>query len=123
MSSRLDANRAAADHIVEATLLRLGDPPAFWSGRVAAHQTAYYQVVSSLKAPANGPLSGEIAVIHPVVSGSPTASADAPGLSPTLFVPGKRYVLFLKASDSQLRCVSEHDGVIEASAEILSALR
>lgn len=89
---------SASLYIVVATVDRVFSPPGYWSGTFAAMQVVQYKPVTYIK----GHISkSSFVASHYVVSGSRTADIEKPQLSPELFKPGRKLVLFLSNGPGQ----------------------
>ena len=79
--------------IVAANVTDLGRAPGVWGGLIPAVQTVRYDVTTVYK----GTLADrQIAVDHNVIKGSRWVEKKPPGLSHSMFAPGKQMLLFLQ---------------------------
>jgi hypothetical protein len=74
-------------------IVRVGQPPGYWSGQFPAHQRVEYQVEEVLKGKIP---ERRITVAYAIVSGDELLDGDKPQLSPKLFPEGGRQILFLR---------------------------
>jgi hypothetical protein len=89
---QLSALTQRAELVVVAKVIEVEPPLGLWSGYHAIGQHVKYEVEEVIK----GKLSKrEIYVTHGVVKNAPTSDTEQARLSPTLFVKGNRFVLFL----------------------------
>jgi len=86
----------ASEFVAIATVKKVFSPPGYWSGMFAAMQLVEYEPVESLKGKLD---QSSIVVSHYVVANSLTADAKEPHLSPDLFRPGRKVVLFLNSGE------------------------
>ncbi len=102
-----------------ATVVSVGPPPAFFSGRAAAYQNVTYSVQQTLKGP---PMTEQITVAHLVVKGSSTAEpGELPMLSKKAFRVGAQLVVIAEKDDSKhWICMDEVLGAAQPSPEWIS---
>ena len=117
----IQRNYSRAELVFTATLLSLEASPGVWSGTLAVYQKAHYRIVRVYKG-SPGAVDSEVVVQHLLVQGSPTADETQARLSPALFQPGKRLLLFAKRSGTGLNCLNSSDGVVRATDEVLDSL-
>lgn len=79
--------------VVLAEVVNVKPAPGFWSGHIAAIQRVEFKAVEVLKGRLSSP---ELEVEYYVVKNSPLADTEQPRLSPELFKPGNRLILFLE---------------------------
>lgn len=94
--SKLREQAAKADLIVIAEVVEVGESPGFWGGGyLLPKQSVTYRQVGVLK----GSLShSQFEVGFYITSVSSRVDKDRPMLSPEIFAPGKRHVLFLNTA-------------------------
>jgi len=93
---RLREQAAKADLIVIAEVVEVGESPGFWGGGyLLPKQSVTYRQVGVLK----GSLShSQFEVGFYITSVSSRVDKDRPMLSPEIFAPGKKHVLFLNSA-------------------------
>jgi hypothetical protein len=89
--------------ILVVKIVEVKSPPSFWSGVMPAIQQVRYKVLRTIK---GSTPHNEITVRHFVVRNSLTADRTSPRLSPRLFAPGSRLLLFLRRSREPKRDAS-----------------
>jgi hypothetical protein len=92
-ATRARQNLHAADVVFVGDVLDVGTRPPAWSGRAVARQTVRYRVDDWLKGYLD---ERHVAVDHLVVASSRHADGDAVGLTPTIFAPDKRLIVFVR---------------------------
>lgn len=92
--SALRESAALADVIVVAEVAEVGEPPGFWSGYILADQFVTYRGIEVIKGDPGG---DRFDVGFYIMSSLSLVDKDKPRLSPKIFAPGKRHVLFLRA--------------------------
>jgi hypothetical protein len=88
----------ASEFVAIATVKKVFSPPGYWSGMFAAMQLVEYEPVESLKGKLDQSL---IVASHYVVSNSVMADARRAQLSPNLFGPGHKVIIFLDRGPGQ----------------------
>jgi len=121
---RLASNLRRADLVFVGTVVHVGPPPKFRSGRFMALQEVRYKVEDVLKGALPGG-TGALKVQHVVVGGSRTAdpSPEANRLSPIVFAPGSRLVVVASRQSSMWLGSDEDYGVIPATDLNLVAIK
>lgn len=87
-------------YIVAARVVEVGTAPGFWGGVTPAIQDVQYELLQSYK----GNIGGKaFTVEHRVIQGSRLTEKHPPGLSKSIFAPGKEVILFLESSKLAVR--------------------
>lgn len=119
VTAKLRGELAAATLVVDAEVVGVDPSPGAWSGVLAMYQGVRYRVHRVIK----GKLDDKtVRIEHLLVAGSPTADGKEPRLDPRLFHPGARLVVFARPAGKAWRALDEHDAVVPATDELVSAL-
>lgn len=121
MDKNLENSFQRAELVIVARPTRLQPSPKVWSGTLATFQGVEYQVTRVVKGAGIEPTQS-IVVLHPLVAKSATADPDVPQLRASAFDTNKTYVVFIRRENGALHCISENDGIVEATAEVAEQL-
>ena len=121
MEERIVKNLREADVVLVGSPTGLESSPGIWSGLLATYQGVHYRVERYIKGAGAAPVYS-IVILHPLVSGAPTADLREPKLRAEVFAPGRRLVVFARVQDHKLYCIDERSGVIPADEETVRAL-
>lgn len=121
MDKNLENSFQRAELVIVARPTRLQPSPKVWSGTLATFQGVEYQVTRVIKGVGIEPTQS-IVVMHPLVAKSATADPDVAQLRASAFDTTKTYVVFLRRENGALHCISENDGIVEATAEVTEQL-
>ncbi len=118
--SRIRIPDASVGAVVVAEVVEVGPAPGSWSGIAPAPQRVRYKVVEVLKGRF---VEENIEVTHYVVHNSLTADTSTPQLSPKIFFPGNRLILFLGGLGKSWTLSDENCGVLLANSENIAMVR
>jgi hypothetical protein len=117
---RIKNNALSAQMIINAEISSIDASSGVWSGCGVSRQQVNYKVIGVLKGSYS---QSNISVNHLLVNNSRHADNDLVCLSPTIFSPGNKLIIFIRQVDNEYEDFDEDYGTIPYSEQNENVLK